>query len=97
MTDVADGIVDFHNCERLHCKLANLPLNVFERELAHEQLIDLSEIIGPLQSTSNVPRLQDGDQSEFSSRVLVLLHRFKDSSFTCSSKRCSSSKSSFFK
>ena len=34
MTDVADYIVGFYNCERLHSKLGNLSPNAFERESA---------------------------------------------------------------
>ena len=45
MTDVADYIVGFYNCERLHSKLGNLSPNAFERESAIQQSIDLSEII----------------------------------------------------
>ena len=44
MTDVADYIVGFYNCERLHSKLGNLSPNAFERESATQQPIDLSEI-----------------------------------------------------
>ena len=45
MTDVADYIVGFYNCERLHSKLGNLSPNAFERESAIQQPIDVSEII----------------------------------------------------
>ena len=44
MTDVADYIVGFYNCTRLHSKLGNLSPNAFERESAKPQPIDLSEI-----------------------------------------------------
>ena len=44
MTDVADYIVGFYNCERLHSKLGNLSPNAFERESATQQPIDVSEI-----------------------------------------------------
>ena len=43
MTDVADYIVGFYNCKRLHSKLGNLSPNAFERESATQQPIDLSE------------------------------------------------------
>ena len=43
MTDVADYIVGFYNCERLHSKLGNLSPNAFERESAKQQPINLSE------------------------------------------------------
>ena len=43
-TDVADYIVGFYNCTRLHSKLGNLSPNAFERESAKPQPIDLSEI-----------------------------------------------------
>ena len=45
MSDVADYIVGFYNCERLHSKLGNLSPNAFERESAIQQPIDVSEII----------------------------------------------------
>ena len=44
MTDVADYIVGFYNCERLHSKLGNLSPNAFERESAIQHPIDVSEI-----------------------------------------------------
>ena len=44
MTDVADYIVGFYNCTRLHSKLGNLSPNAFERESATQQSIDVSEI-----------------------------------------------------
>ena len=44
MTDVADYIVGFYNCERLHSKLSNLSPNAFERESATQHPIDVSEI-----------------------------------------------------
>ncbi len=44
VTDVADYIVGFYNCERLHSKLGNLSPNAFERESAIQQPIDVSEI-----------------------------------------------------
>lgn len=43
MTDVADYIVGFYNCTRLHSTLGNLSPNAFERELAKQQSIDVSE------------------------------------------------------
>ena len=44
MTDVADYLVGFYNCKRLHSKLGNLSPNAFERESATQQPIDVSEI-----------------------------------------------------
>ena len=44
MTDVADYIVGFYNCERLHSKLGNLPPNALERQSATQPPIDMSEI-----------------------------------------------------
>lgn len=44
MTDVADYIVGFYNCRRLHSKLGNLSPNAFERESAKQQPMDVSEI-----------------------------------------------------
>ena len=44
MADVADYIVGFYNCERLHSKLGNLSPNAFERESAIQHPIDVSEI-----------------------------------------------------
>ena len=44
MSDVADYIVGFYNCERLHSTLGNLSPNAFERESATQQPIDVSEI-----------------------------------------------------
>ena len=44
VTDVADYIVGFYNCTRLHSKLGNLSPNAFERESAKEQPINVSEI-----------------------------------------------------
>ena len=44
VTDVADYIVGFYNCERLHSKLGNLSPNASERESATQQPIDVSEI-----------------------------------------------------
>ena len=44
MTDVADYIVGFYNCTRLHSKLGNLSPNVFERKSAIQPPIDVSEI-----------------------------------------------------
>lgn len=44
ITDVADYIVGFYNCERLHSKLGNLSPNAFERKSATQQSIDVSEI-----------------------------------------------------
>ena len=43
MTDVADYIVGFYNCTRLHSTLGNLSPNAFERESARQQSIDVSE------------------------------------------------------
>ena len=43
MADVADYIVGFYNCTRLHSKLGNLSPNAFERESAKQQSIDVSE------------------------------------------------------
>ena len=42
MSDVADCIVGFYNCERLHSKLWNLSPNAFERESATQQPIDVA-------------------------------------------------------
>ena len=44
MTDVADYIVGFYNCMRLHSKLGNLSPNAFERKSATQHPIDMSEI-----------------------------------------------------
>ena len=44
MTDVAEYIVGFYNCERLHSKLGNLSPNAFKLESATQQPIDVSEI-----------------------------------------------------
>ncbi len=44
MTDVADYIVGFYNCTRLHSKLGNLSPNAFERESTKQRSIDVSEI-----------------------------------------------------
>ena len=41
--DVADYIVGFYNCERLHSKLGNLSPIAFEHKLATQQPIDVSE------------------------------------------------------
>jgi putative transposase len=43
MADVADYIVGFYNCIRLHSTLGNLSPNAFERESAKQQSIDVSE------------------------------------------------------
>ena len=43
MVDVADYIVGFYNCIRLHSTLGNLSPNAFERESAKQQPIDVSE------------------------------------------------------
>ena len=43
INDVADYIVSFYNSERLHLTLGNLSPNVFERESAKQQSIDVSE------------------------------------------------------
>lgn len=45
MSDVADYIVGFYNCTRLHSKLGNLSPNAFERKSATQSSIDVSEII----------------------------------------------------
>ena len=42
MTDVADYIVGFYNCTRLHSKLGNLSPNAFERKSAIQHPIDVS-------------------------------------------------------
>ena len=42
--DVADYIVGFYNCERLHSKLGNLSPIAFEQKSATQQPIDVSEI-----------------------------------------------------
>ena len=44
MSDVADYIVGFYNCRRLHSRLESLSPNPFERESATQQAIDVSEI-----------------------------------------------------
>ena len=44
MVDVADYIVGFHNCTRLHSKLGNLSPNAFERESATQPPTEVSEI-----------------------------------------------------
>ena len=44
MIDVADYIVGFYNCTRLHSTLGNLSPNAFERESAKQRSIDVSEI-----------------------------------------------------
>ena len=44
MTDVADYIVGFYNCMRLHSKLGNLSHNAFERKSAIQPPGDVSEI-----------------------------------------------------
>jgi len=44
MVDVADYIVSFYNCTRLHSTLGNLSPNAFERKSATQPPIDLSEI-----------------------------------------------------
>ena len=44
MTDVADYIVGFYNCTRLHSKLGNLSPNAFEHKSAIQHPIDVSEI-----------------------------------------------------
>ena len=43
MADVADYIVGFYNCTRLHSTLGSLSPNAFECELAKHQFIDVSE------------------------------------------------------
>jgi MFS family permease len=45
--DIADYIVGFHNSERLHSKLGNLPPNAFEQKSATSQPIGLCEITLP--------------------------------------------------
>lgn len=42
--DIADYIVRFYNCERIHSVLGNLPPSVYERKMAEKELIDVSEI-----------------------------------------------------
>ena len=42
--DVADYIVGFYNCERLHSKLGNLSPIAFEQKSATQQPTDVSEI-----------------------------------------------------
>ena len=42
--DIADYIVSFYNPERLNSVLGNLPPTVYEREMAAEKPIDVSEI-----------------------------------------------------
>jgi putative transposase len=42
MTDVADYIVGFYNCTRLHSTLGNLSPNAFEHESAKQLPIDVS-------------------------------------------------------
>ena len=44
MTDLADYIVGFYNCRRLHSKPGNLSPNAFECKSATQQAIDVSEI-----------------------------------------------------
>ena len=44
IADVADYIVGFYNCTRLHSTLGNLSPNAFERESAKQRFIDVSEI-----------------------------------------------------
>jgi putative transposase len=43
MTDVADYIIGFYNCTRLHSTLGNLSPNAFERESAKQRSIEVSE------------------------------------------------------
>jgi hypothetical protein len=50
--DVADYIAGFYNCERLHSVLGNLPPSADERAMAEKELIVVSEISRPLQSSS---------------------------------------------
>ena len=42
--DIADYIVRFYNCERLHSVLGNMPPSVYEREMAEKDLIVVSGI-----------------------------------------------------
>jgi len=44
-SDIDDYIVSFYNCERLNSALGNLPPTVYEREMAAQKPIELSEII----------------------------------------------------
>ena len=44
MADVADYIVAFYNCERLHSKLGNLSPNAFERKSATQPPTEVFEI-----------------------------------------------------
>ena len=43
-TDITAYIVGFYNCQRLHSILSNLPLSVFERNMATKKPIVVSEI-----------------------------------------------------
>ncbi|PYD85932.1 IS3 family transposase [Pseudomonas syringae pv. pisi] len=42
--DVANYIAGFHNCQRLHSVLGNLPPSVYERKMAEKEPIAASEI-----------------------------------------------------
>jgi len=42
--DIADYIVSFHNCERLNSALCNLPHTVYDRKMAVQEPIVVSEI-----------------------------------------------------
>jgi putative transposase len=42
--DIANYIVGFYNCERLHSVLGNLPPSVYERKMAEPKPIDVSTI-----------------------------------------------------
>jgi transposase-like protein len=42
--DIADYIVSFYNCERLNSALGNLPPTVYERKMAAQKPIEVSEI-----------------------------------------------------
>jgi putative transposase len=43
--DMANYIVGFYNCERLHSVLGNLPPSVYEREMAETKPIDVSKLL----------------------------------------------------
>ena len=42
--DIANYIVGFYNCERLHSTLGNVPPIIYEKEIAAKELIEVSEI-----------------------------------------------------
>ena len=43
-SDIADYIVSFYNCNRLHSVLGNLPPSLYERKMAAKEPIVVSEI-----------------------------------------------------